>query len=417
MAIKPEDVAGMRYAAQIPKAAEKSAAKPKTVAKPAANTPKTPTSKTDSISTVDERTKIQEGLGLSALAEPKTVFLPIATIITQNGEEIAVDATGRAEDGSVPVGTTKPVDNGQGVGGGGGGDGTGNTGGGIQDNSKRQSAYDLLFDQFSKYGLGSLVEPLKNLITDPGVGDAEFTIRLRETPAYQKRFAANAERIKKGLTALDEGDYLGLEDQYQNVMRNYGLPASYYAKGDLGRQESFEKLIANDVSNAELEDRIMTAQDRVLKANPEVLNALKTFYGSSINNGDILAYALDPVNALKDIQRKVTAAEIGGAAAQAGLTTGMSRAEELAAAGVNKAEAQQGFQTVAQVAPRGTQLAEIYKQQPYGQTQAEQEVFNLAGSVEAQKQRKKLAGLEQAAFGAKSGAAQGALQRERAGNL
>ena len=280
----------------------------------------------------------------------------------------------------------------------------------------RQSAYDLLFEQFSKYGLGSLVEPLKGFITS-GISPSEFTIKLRETPAYQQRFSANAERIKKGLKPLVEGDYLALEDQYQNVMRNYGLPETYWKRGDLGTQEGFTKLLANDVSAVELENRIMTAQDRVLKANPEVLNALKSFYGSSINNGDILAYTLDPVNALKDIQRKVTAAEIGGAAAQAGLTTGMARAEELAAAGVNKAEAQQGFQTVAQVAPRGTQLAEIYKQQPYGQTQAEQEVFNLAGSVEAQKQRKKLAGLEQAAFGAKSGAAQGALQRERAGNL
>ena len=417
MAIKPEDVAGMRYAAQIPKAAEKSAAKPKTVAKPAANTPKTPASKTDSTSTVDERTKIREGLGLSALAEPKTVFLPIATIITQNGEEIAVDATGRAEDGSVPVGTTKPVDNGQGVGGGGGGDGTGNTGGGIQDNSKRQSAYDLLFDQFSKYGLGSLVEPLKNLITDPGVGDAEFTIRLRETPAYQKRFAANAERIKKGLTALDEGDYLSLEDQYQNVMRNYGLPASYYTKGDLGRQESFEKLIANDVSNAELEDRIMTAQDRVLKANPEVLNALKTFYGSSINNGDILAYTLDPVNALKDIQRKVTAAEIGGAQLGAGLAATVANAESLAAAGVTGQRYQQAASTIAEAATRGGQLAAMYGQLPYTQQTAEQAILDIPGSAEALKKTKALTSLERAEFSGKSGAAQGALQRERAGNL
>ena len=35
-------------------------------------------------------------------------FTPKATIVTQSGEEIVVDSKGRAEDGSVPVGTTKP---------------------------------------------------------------------------------------------------------------------------------------------------------------------------------------------------------------------------------------------------------------------------------------------------------------------
>ena len=31
--------------------------------------------------------------------------------------------------------------------------------------AERQSAYDLLFQQFNQYGLGALVEPLKGLIT------------------------------------------------------------------------------------------------------------------------------------------------------------------------------------------------------------------------------------------------------------
>lgn len=289
----------------------------------------------------------------------------------------------------------------------------------------RQSAYDLLFEQFSKYGLGSLVEPLKGLITS-GVSPAEFTIKLRETPAYQKRFAANAERIKKGLTPLVEGDYLALEDQYQNVMRNYGLPETYWTRGDLGTQEGFTKLLANDVSAVELENRILTAQDRVLKANPQVLDTLKAFYGDAITNGDILAYSLDPKNALKDIQRKVTAAEIGGAAAAAGLSLGKTpeqiaaseaRAQMLAGYGVTKQQAMTGFQTVAETAPRASQLSEFYNRPTYGQMEAEQEVFNLEGAAAARKQRKELVGLEKATFSAKAGASKGALNRERAGNL
>jgi len=279
----------------------------------------------------------------------------------------------------------------------------------------RQSAYDLLLQQFNQYGLGALVTPLKDLITT-GVSPSEFTLRLRETDAYKKRFVANQERINKGLKAISEAEYLGLEDQYQNIMRNYGLPAEYYTRGDMGIQEGFNKFIANDVSAAELEDRVLTAQSRVMNANPEVLASLKQFY-PGINNGDILAYALDPQKALTDIKRKVTAAEIGGGALQAGLGITGARAEELTAAGITKQQAQQGFQTVAEVAPRGGQLAAIYGESPYTQQTAEQEVFGLAGSTEAAKQRKKLVGLERAAFSGQTGAAQGALGRERAGNL
>jgi hypothetical protein len=278
-----------------------------------------------------------------------------------------------------------------------------------------QSAYDLLFEQFSRYGMGSLVEPLKQFITQ-GISSSEFTLRLRDTDAYKKRFAANAARIAKGLSALNEAEYIGLEDQYQNIMREYGLPASYYARGEMGRQEGFEKFLSNDVSAAELEDRVLTAQSRVLNANPEVLASLKQFY-PGISNGDILAYALDPEKAVTDIKRKVTAAEIGGSAMQAGLGITGARAEELGAAGITKAQAQQGFQTVAEVAPRGGQLASIYGESPYTQQTAEQEIFGLAGSTEAAKQRKKLKGLEEASFAGRSGMTQGALGRERAGNL
>jgi hypothetical protein len=276
--------------------------------------------------------------------------------------------------------------------------------------AQRQSAYDLLYSQFAQYGLASLVDPLKGLIVS-GASPAEFTIKLRETPAYQKRFAANAQRIQKGLTAIDEATYLAKEDAYQNLMRNYGLPDTYWKKDDMGTQEGFTKLIANDVSAVELENRLQTAQNRVVKSNPQVAYALKAFY-PDITNGDILAYALDPKNALDAINRKVTAAEIGGAALAQGLTTSLGGAEGLAAYGITKAQAEQGYQTVAGVLPRASQLSDIYGQQAYDQQTAESEVFGTQGAAEAKKRREKLVSLEQASFGGSSGV--GALGRDKA---
>jgi hypothetical protein len=279
--------------------------------------------------------------------------------------------------------------------------------------AERKSAYDLLYQQFNDLGIGGLVPELKSFIEE-GISPAEFTLRLRQTDAYKKRFAANAQRIGKGLRALSEAEYIGLEDQYQNVMRQYGMPESYYSRGEMGRQEGFEKFIAGDVSAAELEDRISTAQKRVLNANPEVAQALKTFY-PGISQGDILAYTLDPSKAIEDIKRKVTAAEIGGAAVRAGLGTSVADAEFLQRYGVTKEQADQGYQAAAQILPRASQLADIYKQGPYTQATAEQEIFNLPGQVEAQRQRKKLTELETSAFSGRAG--MGALARERAGSF
>jgi hypothetical protein len=276
--------------------------------------------------------------------------------------------------------------------------------------AERVSAFNILKEQFSQYGLGSLVDGIKNLLTD-GTPASEFSLRLRQTPEYKTRFAANDARIAAGLTALSPAEYVAMEDQYQNVMRNYGLPASYYTKDTTGKQVGFEKLIANDVSNTELEDRIATAQQRVINTNPEVLKALRQFY-PDLGNADILAYTLDPQNALTNIKRKVTAAEIGGAALAQGLQANGGTAESLAGQGITKAQAQQGYTNVAEMVPRGSQLADIYGQGPYSQQTAEAEVFNTTGAANAAAKRKKLTDLEKASFSGQSGV--GALGRDKA---
>jgi hypothetical protein len=277
-----------------------------------------------------------------------------------------------------------------------------------------QSAYDILLSEFNQYGLGALVEPLKNLIQS-GPSSAELTLALRATDAYQKRFAANKARVNAGLSALSEAEYIRLEDQYQNVMRNYGLPKSYYTKDTTGRQEGFEKLIGFDVSATELEDRVLTAQNRVINAAPEITTALKQFY-PDITNGDILAYTLDPTKGLSEIKRKVTAAEIGGAAIGAGLSTGVTRAEELARYGVTAESARQGYSTIGAGLERGRQLSSIYQQPDYNQAVAEEELFNLPGQTQAGEKRKKIIGLEKATFGGQTGVTSGALSQNRAGS-
>lgn len=301
---------------------------------------------------------------------------------------------------------------GGGAGGGGGSTGGAGTGTGIDDDEmkNRISAYDILRTEFAKYGLESLVTDARDLLVNK-TPSSQISLALANTDAYKKRFSANQDRIKAGFRALTPAEYISKEDAYQNIMRQYGLPASYYTKDPTGKQSGFDKLIAFDVDDAELEDRVATAQKRVLNTNPEVLKALRQFY-PDISNADILAYTLDPKNAIQDINRKVTAAEIGGAALAQGLQALGGTAESLAGQGITKAQAQAGYTNVAEMLPRGSQLADIYGEQPYTQQTAEAEVFGTAGAADAAKKRRKLTGLETAAFSGSSGV--GALSRDRA---
>jgi len=286
-----------------------------------------------------------------------------------------------------------------------------------------QSAYDLLLAEFSQYGLASLVEPLKALIQS-GPSSSELTLALRATDAYKKRFAANPERIKKGYAALNEASYLALEDGYQDVMRNYGLPASYYAKDSMGRQAGFEILIGGNVKVPELEERIILGKNQLLEAPAETRQAFTQFF-PDITEGDILGYVLNPEKGLSEIKRKVSAAQIGGAflgtktTSGATLTTSLGRAEELARAGVTGTTAKQVATAIGGGLERGRQLSSIYQEPAYTQAMAEEELFNLPGQIQAGEKRKKVIGLEKAEFGKRTGASisSGALGTYRAGSV
>jgi hypothetical protein len=276
-----------------------------------------------------------------------------------------------------------------------------------------KSAYDILYAEFDRYGLGSLVADVEGFIKD-GLSESEFTIKLRNTPAYQTRFAANKKRIDNGFTAIDEATYLGLEDRFQSIMQNYGMPEKYYARANkLGVQQYFEDAISKNIDPVTFEERIIEGK-KVIDANKTTLDAIKRFY-PSLNDGDFLSYVLDSKNAISDIQRKVTSAEIGGAQLGAGLGATFAGAEALAKAGITGKGYQQAASTIAGAALRGGQLASIYGEDPYTQQTAEEFVLDIPGSTDALKKTQKIIGLEKATFGGQSGLTSGALARDRAG--
>ena len=258
---------------------------------------------------------------------------------------------------------------------------------------QRESIISIMSDRLTRYNLTGLIPTIKRLAQE-GATEATITMALQETEDYKRRFKANEDRIKKGLQVLTPAEYLNLEDGYRQILRSYGL-------NQFDTDDYVSQFIANDVSAAELSNRVVTAVQRVRNADPAVAATLKQYYG--IGDTDLVAYVLDPNQQFPKISTQVAAAEIGAAAGLQGLAPGVAVAEQLARQGVTQAEAQRGYATIANILPTAEKLSQMYGAglEGYGLAEAEQEVFNSLAS--AQRKRQRLTEREIAAFGGTSG--------------
>jgi hypothetical protein len=273
--------------------------------------------------------------------------------------------------------------------------------------AQRESIGKIVADRFAQYGLASLGTKVLELAR-AGYTEATITLELQNTDEYKTRFAANADRIKKGLAVLTPAEYLSVEDGYRQTLRAYGLK-------QFDNDAYVRQFIANDVSPSELSTRVVTAVQRVQNSDPVIARTLRDYYG--IGDVDMVAYVLDPNNQLPMIQRQVAAAEIGSAARLQGLEAGVSVSEQLAAQGITQAEAQKGYATIADILPTAEKLSSIYGNQleGYNQAEAEQEVFNTLAS--AQRKRRALVERETGTFSGRSGTSRASLTSGPGGQI
>jgi uncharacterized protein YjfI (DUF2170 family) len=276
--------------------------------------------------------------------------------------------------------------------------------GGLSDTDK--DAYALLKEVFIKYGLEELVPAITKLMAN-NVGPNQASLMLKTNPeynaAYIKRFAGNESRRKAGLNVLSEAEYIDLENSYSQTLNAYGLKNYFGATTD-AKRTAMANIIGSDISATEFKERVDTVVTRVNNADPKIKETLKNFYG--IKEEDLTSYFLNPTDNLPKLQEKVTAAEIGAAAANQNLAYNKTSAEDLAKFGITKAQAQEGYSTVGEIMPTASKLGDIYGDQ-YTQATAEQEVFK--GTASAKRKRQQLAEREVASFSGSSGAAQGAF--------
>jgi len=261
------------------------------------------------------------------------------------------------------------------------------------------SAFDLLNDILKRYGLEQLASFAQGFITRyDQIDENLFMIELRQQDAYKKRFSANEERIKNGLPALPEDEYLAMEAAYKNVMRVSGLPAGFYDS-----QDDFQTFLANDVSPEELQSRVNEGYNAVKMANPEVVKQMRSLYG--VSEGQLAAYFLDPTRSIEEIKIQAQAATIAAQGRlQAGMGVSVQQAEELARYGVTEQEAMQGFGAIEQA--QGLFTANLEEQRSF--TQQEQIGAAFGTSAAAQQRLRQRARKRQAQFETGGGFASGA---------
>lgn len=254
----------------------------------------------------------------------------------------------------------------------------------------RADARNTIRAVLATYGLGDLSDYLYGVYARGEVDiqnpDA-LIFALREQPAYQKRFAANAARAKKGLAELDPASYLQLENSYRQLLQSNGLPPGFY-----DQTEDFTALLEGDVSPQELQTRVQEGFRAVQDADPEVKRQMQELYG--VNEAGLAAYFLDPTKAAPILTRQAEAAKIAARAKeQARIQLGFATAEEIAARGITAQEAEAGFTAL------GLQEG-LYTEMMGEQALTQQEKVGaaLGYDVEAQRKLAERRGVRKAAF-------------------
>lgn len=282
------------------------------------------------------------------------------------------------------------------------------------------AALTAAFSALAAIGVEGLLDVMNRIRAEYPDISAEDALTLvkfdkRYNEPYLRRFEGNRKRLQAGLAPLDDKTYLANEAAYGKIFEAYGLK-------QFANRERYANFIGSDIAPDEVAERVQLVFNRVNNAMPQVSKALLQFY-PELTTQDLMAYSLDPVNQLPALQRKIQAAEIGGAALAQNLRTSLTPTtftgegaapftnvargtigvEAMQKAGATAETAARASAFVADVLQPAEKISAIYGDRlaQYGQQQAEQEAF--LSSVEAKKRREALAAAERAAFQGEAG--------------
>lgn len=207
---------------------------------------------------------------------------------------------------------------------------------------KQQDAMGQLRVWLKDYGIGDLAEPLWQYILDTNLSsEDEAWLWIQEQPTFQKRFPAFKD-LQQQNRSISAKEYIELERNYVEVMRQANLPTQFFDKPD-----DFTDLIKNNVSASEFQDRIQKGYQRVAQAAPEVRAAFKQYFGIQGDNA-LAAFFIDPERSAPALMKAAAVAEIGAAGIQSNASVDLNYATKLSNMGINYTDALSGFKKMQQ---------------------------------------------------------------------
>lgn len=261
----------------------------------------------------------------------------------------------------------------------------------------REAVYSQYAELLMKYGFSraDIHSWLKGLSYQQLQNPSLVTQAFRETPMWQERFGwVTSARAKNGMSYINEGQIIALEDTYRQIFTAAGIPEAYWERSDL------QKLIAEDVSPQEVQDRVSLAEDAVNNTDKNYVRAFRQYYG--VGKKDLIGYMLDRKKGVQLLQEQVAAAEIGSEARATGMDhVGRKFSEQLVDKDISREEARQAFATVADQEKDWKMLAALS-----GETITERglikDELGLDKNGNVGRKKRRLASQERARFGGSS---------------
>lgn len=202
--------------------------------------------------------------------------------------------------------------------------------------NRQKNAITVMQSLLDSYNLSSLYGTVVDYIKNGYDADA-ISILIRTTPEYKQRFPA-MEALNKQGRSISEAEYISYEQTASGLERRYGLP-----EGML--MGNVTKLLTNEVSASELNDRVLLASAAALQSPQDIKDQFQQYYG--IDSGGLTAYFLDPDVATPLLEKRYASTIIGTEASRQGVGIDVYGAENLQALGVTQEQAREGFGTVA----------------------------------------------------------------------
>lgn len=198
------------------------------------------------------------------------------------------------------------------------------------------SAYGVIAQKLSDYGMEDLIPKFYDYVFKSGVTDGRQLLQaLRQEPEYKQTFIGLDKYNATNPRPMTEAQYLATAQKMLDVADAYGLPRSFFSKQEIG------KLIAGGVSATEFNRRLADGYQVAVNADPATKAYLQR---QGVDMGHLLAYFLDPKKAEPILTQKATTAQLQGYAQNVGVKSfSEAMAEELARGARTKVNADGTF--------------------------------------------------------------------------